>query len=401
MKRDDLLMNILQQSSIDTVYQPIVSLEDGTILGYEALSRLSNHINEFNIEELFKFAAQQNQLWELEVLCRRKAFENSVDKPKKAMLFINVDPNIITDPKMKAGFTQQKLQEYGMNATEIVYEVTERSTIQSLEEFDATMKHYREQGYKIAVDDFGAGYSGLNRVCAFSPEYLKLDRNLIQEIDQDSLKKSAVSATIRFCKESGIKVIAEGIETEEEFNTLIELGADYGQGYYLSKPKRGFVQLEQEMQLNIKTMYEKEQVRQNKLAYGKIGEISKPQMVVKYDKTSFELYEMMKNDSEISEVFVVDSQEKISGTITRSQLFQKYCSNYGESFDPTLTVEQIMRTDYLAVDSDMSIDEVSTLAMNRDITKIYDGIAVMNQEEYVGIVSVKDLLLATLQVQVN
>lgn len=218
---------ILSKECITTMYQLIVSLKTGTVFGYEALSRVSLPSCRISIEDLFYIASQKKKLWELEKLCRSKALENAFLKPSNTKLFINVDANVMHDPKLKSGFTCQKLREYGMNPQDIIIEVTEKSAVKAMETFTASINHYRSQNYKIAIDDYGSGYSGLNRVCAFSPEFLKIDMELIRNIDKDTIKRLAVTTTINFCKESGINVIAEGIETEDELKTLIQLGADF------------------------------------------------------------------------------------------------------------------------------------------------------------------------------
>lgn len=401
MKQIEEFFAILEGGSITTAYQPIVCLRTGHVFAYEALSRITLPSCSFNVEELFTIASQQKKLWELEKLCRSSALKHAFQKPSYSKLFINVDANVMHDPELISGFTSQKLDEYGIDPQDIVIEVTEKNTVAAQETFTTTIQHYRAQQYKIAVDDYGSGYSGLNRVCAFSPDYLKLDMELIRGIDQDSIKKSAVSATIGFCKESGIKVIAEGIETEGELKTLIQLGADYGQGYYLSRPVEGFQKLSCTLKKQIISFHQRTHPKYIPSVFGRVESIIQPKVTVQQSEPSLGIYEMMRNDPSITEVFILDEENYVCGILTRSFVLEKYGGQFGYNLSKKLTVDKLMRKDFLATETYMSIEEVANIAMQREVLHIYDAIAVTEQGKYVGTVSVKDLLMTAVQMQVK
>lgn len=244
------LINIIKNKAIKAVYQPIVSLNNGKIFGYEALSRITVTDCNLNIEELFHLAEKYQKLWDLERLCRKKALKYAVNKPCNTKLFINVDPNIIHDPDIVTGFTQKKLNKYKLDPEDIIFEITERSAIKDIHTFNAAVSHYKSQNFEIAIDDFGSGYSGMNRVCSLSPKYLKLDIQLVRNVHIDIMKKCAIKSIIYFCNEAKIKTIAEGIETRDELKTLIDLGVDYGQGYYFARPCQDFVDINNTLDFN-------------------------------------------------------------------------------------------------------------------------------------------------------
>jgi len=235
-----LLEDVLENRRIKPVYQPIVSLADGQIFGYEALSRIPGEQSGVNISDVFTLAEKANKTWELEKLCRDKALERSVSMDKGKKLFLNVDPNIINDENFRAGFTKQRMKEYGLNTDNIIFEITERVAVSDRETFLKSIYHYKRQAYGIAIDDAGAGYSGLNAIVDVKPNFIKLDINLVTDIDKDEIKRLLCKAMVDFGKGAGIKVIAEGIETEEELKTLIKLNVDLGQGFFLGTPKETF-----------------------------------------------------------------------------------------------------------------------------------------------------------------
>ena len=152
-------------------------------------------------------------------------------------LFLNVSPNVIHDNQFRSGFTNKYLNKYGISATDVVFELTEHMAIENMDSFKSVLNHYRRQGYETALDDVGAGESGLNTLLALNPTYLKLDMEIIRDIEKHHNKRSLVKAFVQFANTSNTILIAEGIETEKELAVLIELGVDYGQGFYLGRPE--------------------------------------------------------------------------------------------------------------------------------------------------------------------
>ena len=240
--KEEQLKEIIRNSMIYSVYQPIISLQDMSVFAYEALSRIREPEKyHFRIEEMFSLAEKNGMVWKLEEICRKKALKGAKEKPKGTKLFINVNPNVLLDKKFEGGVTSRFIKKYGLEPSDIVFEITERTPIQAKNIFKKTLDHYLKQNYTVAIDDFGSAYAGLDRLCYIKPKYLKLDTSIIRGIDSDPLKHSLVKHIIMFCKEVNIKTIAEGIETKCEAEVLKEFGADYGQGYYYAKPQEKFV----------------------------------------------------------------------------------------------------------------------------------------------------------------
>lgn len=246
------LNKIIEGKKVYPVYQPIVSLKTGEIMGYEALSRICLEPCNFNVEEMFSYAEQSCCLWNLEYLCRKKALKEIKGDLGKRKLFLNVSPNIFHDNRFKAGMTKEYLDRYHISPEQIVFEVGERTDIKEIPAFQKTILHYEKQHYQIAIDDFGKGYADLNRVCFLHPQYVKIDISLISSIDQDMVKSSLIEDFVKFCRNENIYLIAEGIETGEELKKLIELGVDYGQGFFLGKPDRKLGKIPAEIKKTIK-----------------------------------------------------------------------------------------------------------------------------------------------------
>lgn len=232
-------MDILENQRIKPVFQPIISLKTGETIGYEALSRIINPKMIRSSEELFRLAGLYGKIWELEQLSRRKIIEkyhHFFSQENNQKLFLNVSPMVIHDQEFHSGFTKEYLTQYHFNPDNIIFEVTEKNAVDDMNGFKETVRHYKSQGYTIAIDDAGSCYSGLNLICDIVPHYLKLDMSLIHNIHKETIKFAMVKSMAEFANLTNIRLIAEGIECEEELKVLLKLGVTYGQGYFLRKP---------------------------------------------------------------------------------------------------------------------------------------------------------------------
>ena len=393
---------ILREQKLHSVYQPIVSLSDGSILGYEALSRIDLPDCCFNVEELFQIAEQEGKLWELEAVCRGKSLQNALMKPDTTKLFLNVDPKIIHDSQFRAGMTCEFLQKYHLKPEDIIFEITERSSIRDPLTFQETIEHYRKQHFQIAIDDFGEGYAGLNRICTLSPEFLKIDLSIIRNIDKDEMKQSLVESFVHFCKSSSIKLIAEGIETEAELETLIRLGVSHGQGYLIQHPLPEMHDIPASVKQCIRSIH----LRYNKFSYqpsffGKIGTIAQPGKTVHIKESAKDIFEYFENDIEATEVSVVDDEGAVKGILTRNYVLELFGGRFGYNLHARKTVEEIMETNAMVVDENTSIEIVSKMALSRPSNYLYDAVIVISEGKYLGVSTVKKLLETAITIQVS
>lgn len=227
---------IITGKLITPVYQPIIHLESGTVYGYEALSRISRPGIIDNVEELFSKAGEYGLASALEILCRKKALARIREMAIPGKIFLNVTPALFQASDHERGVTAALLDDLQIARSRIVFELTERTIIEDYDLFMRGVAHYREQGYSIAIDDLGSGYAGLQILARLEPEYVKLSRFLIANIDYSSTKQALVECLASFCSKIGAQVIAEGIERPEELAYLHSIGVHLGQGYLLGKP---------------------------------------------------------------------------------------------------------------------------------------------------------------------
>ena len=230
------LERLLAESSIKSVYQPIVRLGDGRVFGYEALTRCPEGSLFDGPLALFRFAENNQMALALDRLARETAIRHSPALGAVQKIFINVTMSIINDPHFVSGQTVRWLSEKGMFPGQVVFELTERSSIDDFEAAKKILGHYRSQGYEIAIDDAGAGYSSLQSIVELSPDYIKVDRSLVRLADKDEMKKHMLRTFVRFAKKMNIRTVAEGIERPEELRLLRAMGFDFAQGYLIGRP---------------------------------------------------------------------------------------------------------------------------------------------------------------------
>lgn len=387
-----------------TVFQPIISLRDGSIFGHEALSRVTCDSPFSNIELLFESAAIHNRLWDLELLCRTTALEAAYKfmiPPYDKKLFLNVDPNIIHDDSFKKGFTKSFLHQFEIIPGNIIFEITERNIIKDFEGFASTIDHYKGQEYKIAIDDAGAGYSGLNLISEIRPHFIKLDMKLIRGIDTDQLKVALVKGMVEVSKVSGISLIAEGIETLEELDTLIQLGVQYGQGYLIQRPDTNIHEISQAIEKRIWRLNEKKKTPKiYALPYTHISHLSTPADTVHPHEKVSSVYDFFRVHKDHFGLCVVSDDVPV-GIITPQTLALKLSGQYGYTLNQNKSISEIMEKDFLKVPHNMSLKEVSSMAMSRPNNKLYEFIVVTDEKGYSGTVTIKDLLQKATELEIS
>lgn len=211
-------------------YQPIVRT-DGTIFGHEALLR-SDLKALPHPGAMFDAAERLGRVHDLGRAVRVRAAA-SIDDPAGPSLFVNVHALELIDADLYAATAP-----LSSRARTVVLEVTERSSFERVPELRDRIKVLRELGYRIAVDDLGAGYAGLTSFAALEPEVVKLDMALVRGVDREPIKRRLVGSMARLCRDLGILVVAEGVETPAERDVLVDLGCDLLQGYLFGRPAR-------------------------------------------------------------------------------------------------------------------------------------------------------------------
>lgn len=231
-------LTLLETESIATLFQPIVSVKKQSIIGFEALSRGIGPGNEIIPPDvLFGLARTTGTSLELDRLCRQKALENYArlhEKGNEYLLSINLDSTVLSMGR-RSDHLFNAVQNLAIDPSYVIIELLE-SEVEDMEALYDFVQRYREHKFLIAVDDIGSGFSNLERVIFMQPDVIKIDRSLVTGIEGNFYRQEVVRSIISMAHSVGSVIIAEGIETEHEAVTCIELGSDLLQGYYFSRP---------------------------------------------------------------------------------------------------------------------------------------------------------------------
>ena len=213
-------------------FQPIVDVRTQQVYAYEALVRAQAG---GSAAEVLDRVNDDNRYF-FDQTCRVKAVELAARLGLTARLSINFMPNAVYEAATCIRATLLAAQQYGFPTRQLVFEITENERLVEKEHLKCIIKEYKRQGFKAAIDDFGAGYSGLNLLAEFQPDLIKLDMDLTRHIDSDQVRQAIVRGILGVCQALQIEVVAEGIETVAEFETLRGMGVPYMQGYLFARP---------------------------------------------------------------------------------------------------------------------------------------------------------------------
>ena len=224
-------------TEVEIAFQPIVSLSTGRCYGLEALFRGHNELGFAEIHDVFDAAEGFGVLHQLDSVVFDKALQAFVTLTfhDSVRLFLNLDNRTPSTKDFDARRSRQLLDRWGVDPYKVILEISERHEI-SLDHIGGFVDDYRDQGFRLAVDDFGAGFAGLRLLYGSKADFVKIDRFFVSEIATDQHKKLFVSRIVELSHTLGIRVIAEGVETVRELLACREIGCDFAQGYFIQRP---------------------------------------------------------------------------------------------------------------------------------------------------------------------
>lgn len=215
-------------------FQPVIRTEESEVFAYEALVR-SNHPELKTPGLLFQAAERLDRVVELEGRVRELTSLRMEELPAEVCVMVNIHPRSLTDKDLYSSSCA-----LFQHRRRVIFEITERDKLHEVADAVEGLTTLRELGYRVAVDDLGAGYSGLNTFALIRPDIVKFDMELVRNIQESTMKCDLVRVIVTFCKEMGILTVAEGIETGEEFETVRDLGCDLLQGFFIARPAINF-----------------------------------------------------------------------------------------------------------------------------------------------------------------
>ncbi len=396
------LRQIIRDRDITPVFQVIIDLFSGRVLGYEVLSRGRGELSSPML--MFDIARGCGLSWDLEQLCREQAFRKIATLPqelRELRYFVNVSPHILGDERFSSGFTKNLLRQYGLDADQIVFEITEEDSIGDFDRFEHLIKHYVHQGYRIAVDDFGSGHSGLTTLIAASPHYIKLDKAITRNLAESNYKQMLIKSITGLAMNLETEIIAEGVERWEEVEVLSRYGIRFAQGFLLQRPMLEPMPLSEPLRARLRDVSLRHNYARNELVPTIANLVVRP-TVYEGDSMPCEQVEaLFRKHSGLDHLVFVEGGRPI-GLITRVWFYLQTGGPFGFSLSQRKPVRYLFKRDALIVEETMSIATMARMVMSRQRENLYDPALVIDAEgKFLGTVTMKQLIARATELEVQ
>lgn len=379
--------NIINQQLLMPLFMPIVNTQTRTIIGYEALIRGPASSPLHSPSSLFKTAHRLGRILELELLCRELSMRRFKHLGLEGKMFLNVTPSTLLEPDFRDGLTLDLVKKIGFDPGRIVIEITEQFPIDDYALMKEATSHYRQMGFEVALDDLGAGYSGLRSWSELCPQYVKIDRHFIEGIDSTLIKQEFVRSIIEVARTIKCQVIAEGIERIEEHRILNDLGIRIQQGYYFSRPTAlPPRELDQQLFRFNRTFSPNLAGSQQNL-----GAITRMRPPIDPSNTLGDAVEIFRKHSDIHSLAVVQNDEPV-GLLSRTTCLELYLNPYGRELNERKSVSAYMDPQPLMLEELSGLETVSDRITQSSANTSRADLIVTSHGKYLGTGSIVDLL---------
>lgn len=393
----DLICDILAHERVTPLFQAITDCRRQKIIGYEALIRGPSDSALHSPLKLFDAAARYGLMPELELLCRRAAIRQFTTLGLDGKLFLNVTPQTLLEADFPVGETQKLLKQYGLSGDRAVIELTEQYPIHDYATMRTAVTHYRTQGFEIAIDDLGAGYSGLRNWSELRPEYVKIDRHFIQNLHADSAKRQFVRSFLEIAHGLGARVIAEGIETQDELATLMDMGLELGQGYYFQRPTHRPIR---SIPVHMWSRSASTQYNCSSLS-APVSSLARDIPPVSPDMMVEDVVNLFENSPDLRSLAVVQHGRPL-GLIQRQEIMDLCASRYGRSLYGRKPIHSRLLPRYLMVPGGLPVEQLShQITGDNNFSGNEDFIILDNDGYYAGIGTIIDLLRTITALQIR
>ncbi|WP_022942574.1 GGDEF domain-containing protein [Psychromonas hadalis] len=393
---------ILQEKKLTVYFQPIVENKQADIFAYEALIRGPINTPLYNPIDLFNAASEQGRLVELELLCRELSIVQFQTLNLPGKLFLNASPETLFQPDFRAGKTLKMLQKANLDPNRVVIELTEHSPLNNYQAVREALQHYKEMGFEIAMDDLGSGYSGLRMWYELRPDYVKIDRHFMRDIDSDKVKQQFVLSIKNIANELCCKVIAEGVETANEFQFIEKIGVGFCQGFYFARPSALPIR---RVSKNLFSSHQEKTITLLDNQTPIIAELLQQIPAISERVTVEYSAKLFKQNPDWESIPVVElmpsGKQKPVGLIRRNCLTQLLFSKYGQELSGKKSISTFVDKNVLMLESQLAIEQVSH-AINKqtEAQKALEFI-ITDDGYYEGLGSIMDLFKVMTNLQIT
>jgi|GEM_PF-327408 len=400
-------LEIIVNRQLTAQFQPIVSLKDGQVFGYEALIRGPKGGVLRRPGMMFHAADKARMVAWYDIACIEQIFGQAAKMgfgktvAKRRLLFVNMDAEGLSYLELQDRTLGEVAAQFGLSPAGIVLEVTERQAVEEFPRLARYLMTLREEGFRIAIDDAGAGYSSLQAIAELRPDFVKISRELVKELDDNGARRALLSALVHYARRVGTTVLAEGAETRDELAHLIDLGIPLGQGYLMGRPADDFRGVPRETREFIQErakLQERAQTGRSVL----LGSMASRRQALPMETPLVIIAQKFARNTEWTSL-VLEEDGYVRGLIMREQV--AFALNAAGKVEPYLCPQDAlasgwMQSRFLMLDEKMPIEDAARLVSARnDIPLSHDLVVTRDGNRCVGSVSVRNLLSAVTEMQ--
>lgn len=394
-----MLQTILQDKVLIPLFQPIVDLNGGDVIGHEGLIRGPEESSLHSPVALFEAARREGRVLELETLCHQMHVDSFVRLGLEGKLFLNMSPEVLVGGP---GGTHVEIPGLRQNmGNHIVVELTEGIGAASYETLHRAVTRYRKQGLQLAIDDLGEGFSSLRRWSELRPEYVKIDKYFVQGIDRDPVKRQFMRAMVEVAQQSNSIIIAEGIETEAELEVVRSVGVNCGQGYLLGHPVSTPMSVVDE---KIGRLLGGRRARNAawlvRPGVATARKVLRTVPTVSDTLPTNEVYEIFEQQPEL-QVLAVLSEGAPVGLIHRSRMLDRLARPYQRELYGTKPCALFIENAPLIVDEHTSLQDLAHLFTEKNPHHLFEGFIITADGAFIGVGTGFDLLREITQMQMD
>jgi EAL domain-containing protein (putative c-di-GMP-specific phosphodiesterase class I)/GGDEF domain-containing protein len=377
---------------LDVAFQPIVDIHSGAIFGVEALLRGTDTLGFEDIGSFFDRLYEENILYTFDLRLREKVIEKfcTISGYESLKLFYNLDNRVLEMTDFSKGNTHRLLSRHNLDPKAIVFELSEQNEILNIEHFTKLMHHYSDEGFCIAIDDFGIGQSGYKLLYHCAPNIIKIDRFFLSSIDKDPKKKLLARSMVQLATLVGSRVIAEGVETVQELLVCKEIGCHLVQGYFIQRPTLDCTLIVEKYLANSTNLREEKRSLSNQKIVLKRLE---PLKAITLGASMETLLDLLNENKEMFLVPVVDVAMQPVGIIHEHQLKAIACSPYGRSLTQNRSSNLSAIETYIepipVVDLTMPLETMIELF---SLSENAPGVLVVESSRYIGYLSAREMI---------
>ncbi|MCB1936869.1 MAG: EAL domain-containing protein [Nitrosomonas sp.] len=398
------LNEIIEQRKLTAYFQPIICIPTGEIIGYEGLIRGPSNTPLHSPVYIFHTAKQYGVLLELEHLCRQVVLEAFGQLNLEGKLFLNTSPECFLDPSFWTEDTVSYIRSIGLDPHRIVIELTESQPIHDYRLMLEAAHYYRELGLEVAIDDLGEGFSSLRLWLELMPEYVKIDKHFIQNINQDPIKLQFVNSIQQIAENSNSLIIAEGIETRPEFMIVKDLGIACGQGYFIARPEPIPTT---SLSVNVINSISQKQI-QVYPSHNGVNQKTPPVLKLLNTLTPIlseadntEVIRRFEVDPTIEILPVVNQQGIPLGLINRHQFYECFARPFGRELYHKKPCTILMESAPLIVDKNIDLCDLSDAMVAAGPKHLSNGFIVTDHGVYLGVGTGHGLMREITQMQIT